>query len=54
MSSENFSESSPECSQISLDELGDIRESDVLSHPNMKVLSTNDQIRELQTIIRNK
>lgn len=44
-------DSSPEGSQFSLDE---IKDTEVLSLPNLRVLEINDQIRELQTIIRDK
>lgn len=29
-------------------------EDNVLTHPNLRILSPNDQIRELQTIIRDR
>lgn len=45
-------DSSPEGSQLSLVET--VSERDVLSLPNLRVLEVNDQIRELQTIIRDK
>ena len=45
---------SPGGSQISLIENGDVKDSDVLALPNLRLLEPNDQIRELQTIIRDK
>lgn len=47
-------DSSPRGSQTSLTEPEKASKGDVLSLPNMKVLEINDQIRELQTTIRDK
>lgn len=47
-------DSSPGGSQISLAEDRDVKCSDVLALPNLRLLEPNDQIRELQTIIRDK
>ena len=44
-------DSSPEGSQLSLDQ---VKDTEVLSLPNLRLLEVNDQIRELQTIIRDK
>ena len=43
--------SSPDGSQSSLD---GIKDTDVSSLPNLRVLDINDQIKQLQTIIRDK
>jgi len=45
------SDSSPDSSQLEFDAPS---ESEVLSLPNLRVLEANDQVRELQTIIRDK
>lgn len=42
---------SPESSQVSLSEYS---EEEVLSLHNLKILEPNDQIKELQTIIRDQ
>lgn len=47
-------DSSPGGSQTSLLGPGLASDSEVMSLPNLKVLETNDQIRELQTTIRDK
>ena len=50
-----MSESSPESSsRTSLESYASISVEDLLSLSNLKVLEVNDQIRELQTIIRDK
>lgn len=49
------SDNSPGGSQTSLTGYpGGVSESEVLSLPNMRLLEINDQIRELQTTIRDK
>ncbi len=48
-------DSSPGGSQLSLAEQnGEVKYSDVLTLPNLRLVEPNDQIRELQTIIRDK
>jgi hypothetical protein len=50
-------DSSPRGSEVSLcdpEEGNGLSEAEILSLPNMRVLEINDQIRELQTIIRDK
>lgn len=50
-----MSESSPESSsRTSLESYASTSVEDLLSLSNLKVLEVNDQIRELQTIIRDK
>ena len=50
-----MSESSPECgSRSSLESFTSVSVDELMSLPNLKVLEVNDQIRELQTIIRDK
>lgn len=44
-------DSSPGGSQVSLDP---VQDSELQSLPNLRVLEANDQIKELQTIIRDK
>lgn len=48
-------DSSPGGSQLCLvEQNGDVKSSDVLALPNLRLVEPNDQIRELQTIIRDK
>ena len=48
------SDNSPGGSQVSLVDDREVKCSDVMALPNLRLLEPNDQIRELQTIIRDK
>ena len=50
-----MSDSSPDSgSRSSLESYATVSVEELLSSPNLKMLEVNDQIRELQTIIRDK
>ena len=51
-----MSDNSPESggSRSSLESYGSVSMEELLSSPNLKMLEVNDQVRELQTIVRDK